>query len=97
MVFWTYADRDPEDTEFVKVLKEDAEELKKKMNKLLEKEGEKGTIRTVAELVVLVFAAAIVLGDDAAGMVFDNAALIGICALIVAKWKELFGSCDTSA
>lgn len=98
MVFWTYVDRDPEDKEFVKVLEKDAEKLKKKMFKLLEEDKQKvTTISTALEITGLITALAFIVGNDLVGFTLDDVAISVILAMLVAKFDELFGSCDTVA
>ena len=101
MVFWTYVDRDPKNKEFVKVLEKDVEKFEKRVFRLLEKEKQKVTaINPVLEITGLIIALAFLAGDDAVGMVGDDAAIPVIpviLAMLVARFNEIFGSCDTSA
>ncbi len=96
MVFWTYVDRKP-DEEFNKVLKEDAEKLEKKVFRLLEEKQKVTAINPALEITGLIIALAFLAGNDAVGMVGDDAAIPVILAMLVARFNEIFGSCDTSA
>ena len=104
MIFWTYTDNRI-DEEFVKVLEEDAKKVRDKLAKIEkkrreeeEKEKPKVTaISTALEITGLVIALAFVVGNDLFAFPFDNVAIPVILGMLVAKFDELFGSCDTVA
>ena len=63
-----------------------------------EKEKPKVTaISTALEITGLVVALAFVVGNDLFAFPFDNVAIPVILGMLVAKFDELFGSCDTVA
>lgn len=105
MVFWTYVEKGREKPEFATILAEDAKKVKDKMEEIAKKQKEKEekekpkvtAISTALEITGLVFALAFVVGNDLFAFPFDNAAIPVILGMLVAKFDELFGSCDTVA
>ena len=104
MVFWSYTD-DRKKEKFLKAREKDAkkvkdkfEEIEKKLKEQEEKEKPKVTaISTALEITGLVVALAFVVGNDLFAFPFDNVAIPVILGMLVAKFDELFGSCDTVA